>query len=268
MSVNERTAEEWGTEARSVWNNNASWWHSEMERADLFHRAIIHPAVWARLGDLTGKRVLDVACGNGLLSLDMACKGADVVGFDFSDALIALAREQSSKAEQAVEFRALDATSTEDLGRLSGPFDAAVCVMALHDIHALEALAEALERVLEPGGVFVFAVPHPCFNSPATIRFTEQHFGERWSKVHGVRVTDYGVAFTRSARIKESQPAPQPVFHRPLGKLLEPFLRAGLLCSHIAEPGPERSLWNGDADSLEALIRIPPVMVVELRKGT
>ena len=41
-----------------------------------------------------GERVLDAACGNGLYARKLAALGADVVAFDFSEQLIALARER------------------------------------------------------------------------------------------------------------------------------------------------------------------------------
>ena len=48
--------------------------------------------------DLTGKRVLDIGCGSGRYAIEMARRGAEVVGLDFAPTMIELARELSAEA--------------------------------------------------------------------------------------------------------------------------------------------------------------------------
>ncbi len=68
------------------------------------------------LGDVAGLRVLDLGCGAGDTALDLAERGAEVVGIDVSPDLIALARARS----EAVEWRLEDAAAA----RFDPPLDA------------------------------------------------------------------------------------------------------------------------------------------------
>lgn len=50
------------------------------------------------LGNLEGKKILDVGCGSGRYSIELAKKGATVVGVDFSDEMLAMARQRAEEA--------------------------------------------------------------------------------------------------------------------------------------------------------------------------
>ena len=56
------------------------------------------------LGDVNGKRVLDVGCGDGFLTYRIAKKGADVVGIDNSEEGIKLAKEIFNKKKMPASF--------------------------------------------------------------------------------------------------------------------------------------------------------------------
>jgi 2-polyprenyl-3-methyl-5-hydroxy-6-metoxy-1,4-benzoquinol methylase len=52
------------------------------------------PATLSLLGDVRGRRVLDAACGPGIYAEILADRGAEVVGFDASEKMVALAKER------------------------------------------------------------------------------------------------------------------------------------------------------------------------------
>jgi SAM-dependent methyltransferase len=93
-----------------------------------------------------GSRVLDVACGPGLLAGEAAARHATVVAVDLSPVMLALARKQ----HPAVEFREGDA---EALPFAEGSFDAVLCNFGLGHFPRPERAMEELARVLVPGGV-------------------------------------------------------------------------------------------------------------------
>lgn len=104
------------------------------------------------LGDVRGKRVLDVGCGDGDLAVELARRGAMVVGLDASPAMIAAARARAERGAMPVTF----ATGTaEALPFAPGSFDVVVAVTILCFVaDGAPAFAEAA-RVLRPGGAFV-----------------------------------------------------------------------------------------------------------------
>jgi SAM-dependent methyltransferase len=102
-------------------------------------------------GVRAGARVLDVACGPGMVSAAAQARGADVVGVDFSAAMIARARA----THPHVRFEEGDA---EALQLASSSFDAVVMNFGLlHLARPDHAIAEGY-RVLRSGGRYAFTV--------------------------------------------------------------------------------------------------------------
>lgn len=104
------------------------------------------------LEPLAGMRVLDFACGTGLLSVWLAERGAKVVGLDVSARSIARARELAREVGVDCRFHCGPLTESEP----AGPFDRIAGVYALHHVD-LERVAPLLASRLLPGGIGAFA---------------------------------------------------------------------------------------------------------------
>ncbi len=65
----------------------------------LFNAYYDRPACLDLLGDVTGKRVLDAACGPGLYAAELLRRGASVVGFDHSPRMIEICRERAGQGD-------------------------------------------------------------------------------------------------------------------------------------------------------------------------
>ena len=127
------------------------YWQESLEPAQkrLLDRAELRP----------GQRVLDVACGTGLVTVEagraVGASGA-VVGTDLSDAMVAATREAAEREGLGnVEAERADA---EALPGPDGAFDVALCALGLMYVpDPLQALRE-IHRVLRPEGRVVAAV--------------------------------------------------------------------------------------------------------------
>jgi SAM-dependent methyltransferase len=112
----------------------------------------------ALLGDLRGRSVLDLACGEGFYTRLIKEAGADrVVGVDVSETMIARAREQEAAAPLGITYACGPA---ESLGPI-GPFDvisAAFLLNCAPDRPTLDAMARAIAMNLAPGGRMVMTV--------------------------------------------------------------------------------------------------------------
>ena len=113
------------------------------------------------VGDVTGLRLLDLACGHGRFARELARRGAAVVGIDLSAALIAKARAAEDAEPLGVTYVHADAAAAHALaGEL---FDGVVCGFGLSDIDDLDGALATVARVLHSGGAFTFSLLHPCF---------------------------------------------------------------------------------------------------------
>jgi SAM-dependent methyltransferase len=103
-----------------------------------------------------GKRVLDVACGEGYGSALLASRAAHVTGVDVSDAAVAHAR--AAYGERAnLEFVQASCTA---LPFPDASFDTVASFETLEHIEAQAAFLDQVARVLKPGGVFVLSCPN------------------------------------------------------------------------------------------------------------
>jgi demethylmenaquinone methyltransferase / 2-methoxy-6-polyprenyl-1,4-benzoquinol methylase len=100
-----------------------------------------------------GGRALDLACGTGSLTRDLARRvgpGGYVLGIDFSREMLRAAR---ARPAPNIEYRLGDATKLE--GVPAGAFDAATIAYGARNIPDLDALFSEMARSLRPGGVAV-----------------------------------------------------------------------------------------------------------------
>lgn len=101
-----------------------------------------------------GRLTLDIACGEGRVSRDLAALGHTVVGVDASPTMVALARE----ADPSITVHLADAA---DLPLDDGCADLAVLFMSLQDIDDMPGAIREVSRVLAPGGRMCTAIVHP-----------------------------------------------------------------------------------------------------------
>lgn len=103
-------------------------------------------------GELAGRRVLDVGCGDGVLACVMAARGAEVFGIDADPAMLAAARKRAADAGLRVTF--LDGR-LEHLPFADQAFDLVVAVTVLCFVGDAAGGIRELSRVLKPGGRLV-----------------------------------------------------------------------------------------------------------------
>jgi 2-polyprenyl-3-methyl-5-hydroxy-6-metoxy-1,4-benzoquinol methylase len=113
------------------------------------------------LGPVAGKRALDVACGHGRFTRELARRGAEVSGIDISGKLISKAEEAEQNEPLGIRYIHSDVTAPAILR--DHQFDVAVCSFGLSDIDDLDGAIAAVSAALRPAGTFVFSILHPCF---------------------------------------------------------------------------------------------------------
>ncbi len=126
------------------------WWDPDGEFRPLHD---LNPArldyIEARAG-LTGRRVLDVGCGGGLLAEGMARRGARVTGIDLAPESLKVARLHALEVGIDVEYREIAAETLADTD--AGGFDLVTCLEMLEHVPDPVAIVAALASLVRPGG--------------------------------------------------------------------------------------------------------------------
>ncbi|MFC3449069.1 GrpB family protein [Amycolatopsis speibonae] len=183
------------------------------------------PAIVELAGDVAGKRVLDVGCAAGHLSALLAARGADVLGVDASEGMVAVARD---KFGDVAKFETADVTRP-----LTFVEDASIDVItASLVLHYLKEWAPALaefRRVLKPGGLLVFSVHHP---------------GEDW---HWFEKRNYFELELLDDEFPLGEYRQKVQFYRrPLSWTFGAVRDAGFAVDRLVEPMPEETVADSD----------------------
>jgi SAM-dependent methyltransferase len=175
-------------------------------------------------GDVSGQRLLEVACGQGRVARELARRGAHVTGVDISAALLAKACAYEAARPLGITYAHADVT---DPGVLDGEaFDGAVCNFAMTDVDDLDGLLATVARLLPAGGWFVFSLLHPCFPG------WDRGAPSSWPPDLGYYREGWWLASNPGFRGKVG------ASHRMLSTYLNALTRHGLMLERAAEPEP------------------------------
>lgn len=243
----------------SAYDDIAEWYDGWLGSHPMDEDAFF-PAVEDLMGDVAGRRICDLACGQGRVARHLADAGASVVGIDLSAKLLAIARRHERAAPRGIPYRHADARDL--VGVAGGSFDGVVCHMALMDIADLAPTLREVARVLRPGGWFVFSVLHPCYHTAlsgelalpeGTVRTVGRYFAEgHWR-----------------SDARTGPPGKLGAYHRTLSTYLNALTDARLALECVSEP---RATVAADSPSLSGVggpvwDEVPAVLAARCRKG-
>ena len=202
------------------------------------------------LGNLEGKRVLELGCGGAQCSIAFAKQGATAIGVDFSKEQLAFARRLCEREGVKVELRQGDVA---DLAFLKADsIDLAFSAFSFGYVEDLGRVFRQVHRVLKPGAPLVFSLPHPAYDmiddddpyEPLLVRrsyFDRTPIDYEWN---GVAFTDY---------------------HHTVGDLFTALVRASYRVDALLEPeplpgGPRSPFWR------DTFLHVPRTLVIRARK--
>jgi ubiquinone/menaquinone biosynthesis C-methylase UbiE len=120
------------------------------------------PELVSLLGDIPGKRVLELGFSESSCAIELASLGAHVVAVDTSDTRVAAVKRLAVEEEVKVELHQGDLAELAFLR--ADTVDVAVSDLALHDVPDLDRVFRQVHRVLRLDGLFVFSLPHPAMS--------------------------------------------------------------------------------------------------------
>jgi len=226
------------------WNDVADDWTRHADEND-YRNALLLPLALELLGNVRSMRILDLGCGEGGYSRELAKRGASVVGVDSSPRLIEIAKQRAPDIEY------ICANSNNLNGIESASSDVVLAAMMLMDVEDYDGSIREIERVLKPGGRLLMSITHPCFSEPVS-QWVTNEAGELQHFV----VDRY---FDRTAWeefITGRFRKPVMRRHMPLQDFMRPLLDRGFVLKLFLEP--DRAVDQSRATRrMERLQRIP-----------
>jgi len=210
-----------------MWNAAAEQYDAAVASGkDWRKQHVIRPAVFELLGQVADQDILDAGCGPGWLSVELAQRGARVVGIDAAEQMILRAREQAAAASQSVRFTQADLRSSLPLEDNS--FDGIVSSMVLMDIPNVDTALAEFRRLLRPSGRLVFSITHPCF---FMWFWTRDASGKKlWKPVDDYLTIRSDMHYFWG---------PTRHYHRPLSWYIGALASAGFVVDALLEPTPD-----------------------------
>lgn len=199
----------------------------------------VSAALFDLAGPVAGLRVLDVACGHGRITRELARRGAHVVGIDISGNLVSRAWQIELDEPLGIRYVHSDVTAGGVLATVleAGAFDLATCNFGLSDIDDLDGALAAVAAALRPGARFVFSILHPCFGGGQDISASWPDAGSyyaegRWTATRGRSGLRHRVGAT----------------HRMLSTYNAALRHNGFWLDQIVEPSPRQD-WDPAHDA-------------------
>ena len=118
--------------------------------------------VFDACGQLNGRSVLDIGCGEGYCARELKRRGAgDYLGIDLSEEMIKAAQLQEQKDLLGIEYQACNVVEFKP----QKSFDLCIAVFLFNylKVEAMQRVCAMVFESLKPGGEFIFSVPHPFF---------------------------------------------------------------------------------------------------------
>lgn len=245
------------------WGNVDEWYDDYVEDPESYHQKVIEPNLIRILGDVSGKNILDLGCGQGYFCRKLASCGAIVSGVDVSPELIEKASKRS--LDEGLKIRYVVSPAEDLFSCANQSEDIVLSVLATQNMRELDRVISEVKRILRPDGRFVFILNHPAFRVPQD---SDWYFNPE-NKKQGRVVTKY--MSEASVKIDMHPGSTQKTFtysfHRPLQVFVKWLAKNNMAITKLEEWISHKNSAEGPRKDSENKARkeIPLFMCIEAR---
>lgn len=267
--------------------NETSWgkvsgWYDELLSGDKdsYQKKVILPNIMRLVAPQCGDKILDIACGNGFFSRELAAAGALVLGADISPELIEIARRNAASGAESSRARFIVSSAenfqknleknvpTDRNGRKNlNKFNKAVMILAIQNIENVKVVIENCFQALVPEGKLFIVINHPAFRIPKASSWA-------WDGAQEVQYRRIDAYMSEAREKIDMKPGAGGAktftvsFHRPLQYYFKIFAAAGFSVSRLEEWISNKKSAAGPRQKEEDRMRkeIPLFLFLELKK--
>lgn len=252
---------------QTSWGNVADWYDDYLENnQDTYQAKVIWPNLLRLLEIKSGEKILDLACGSGFFSREIAKqnKNLEITGVDVSPELIKLAQENSRDFKN-IKYLVASAESLTNLE--NNYFDKIICVLALQNIENVKLVFAEINRVVKSSGKILLVLNHPAFRIPGASSWLWDDVSKRQAR----RLDKY-MSESKSEILMhpgQAENSEKTVsFHRPLQHYFKLIANAGLAVTRLEEWISHKSSETGPRKIAEDQARheFPLFLCLEIKK--
>lgn len=249
-------------QARAEWNFASDAYATfQADGSDYYRYEFFGPAQIAECGDVGGSELLDIGCGAGYFSREMASRGARVTGVDLSDRQIAHAMEIEEMSPMGIRYEVADAATIGERFPAER-FDVVTACFSLQDMPDPASVLRGAWTVLRPGGRMIFSMPHPCTYTPVRAWATDDQ-GVRYGLTVGGYFDETAMRFAWTSRF--AYPFQTTSVHATLGRWFTWMLTPGFILRRFVEPHADAALVERVPDLFDTTL-MPFCCIVVLEK--
>ena len=209
------------------------------------------PVILELLGNLSGKRIVDLGCGDAAIGKEALQQGcAAYLGIEGSRNMVALAQQNLAGTQGQVIQADLETWQAP-----VGVFDLAVSRLVFHYLASLQPVLVKAHQMLVPGGRIVFSVEHPVITS-CDRAWQGQGLRQDWV------VDNY---FESGKRVTHWLGSEVVKFHRTVEDYYLALQQAGFVVESLRESRPQAAHFNND-ETYRRRMRIPLFLFLAGRK--
>ncbi|HUD01412.1 MAG TPA: class I SAM-dependent methyltransferase [Rhabdochlamydiaceae bacterium] len=237
------------------WESSHKWYDCLVgEKGHYYHEHIVLPQSLKLLALKTGDSLLDLGCGQGVLSRQLPA-GVDYAGIDASPSLIQEAKKRSQKPFHVGDI-------TQPLNLKHPPFSHAALILVLQNLEGPEKALENAFRSLKPGGKLLLVLNHPCFRIPRQSSWGVDEAKKLQYRRLDLYMSPLKIPIQTNPSAGEKSPTTWS-FHSPLSVYTEALAKSGFLIEKMEEwvsdkksTGPKARMENRSREEFPLFLAI------------
>lgn len=218
------------------------------------YETILYPELMKLIGNVNGKRIIDIGCGPGDLSRKLANRGGEITGVDLSKEFIDYCKNLEDTMKDNIEYFCMDASN---LSKLYGKtYNLAVMDMVFINISNRKTIGNIFKetyKILGDNGRVIFSTLHPIQ------MYNKENLTERQTLPKDFSYFKSGVKFDSDVLLSDSSRIHLQDIHWKLEDYLDILKRNNFVVTDIREPHPIKKGLIGD-------YRYPEFIIFEAKK--